>query len=307
MRKLLLPLAAPLLLAACAAPLPFQIASWAIDGISYLSTGKSVADHGISLIAQKDCALWRSVKGEAVCIDPVADDLVVVAQAGTDTDDGETDLVVDPIEIAAAVESVEAPKSSDPGPAGTEPFEAPAPVPVSVLVAQREAPIEAPVLTIGTVVSDDDIQVASLAVEALPLAAITPAAGPTKVPATVPAGPILEDDLSMMIKVVLKTIPDEAARPRPPAKDFYYVIGSFLGAANARFLAAEQASFGAQVVVGTGGDGRLRHRVVVGPLPKHRRPAMRRRIVAAGIADVWAIRLAAPAIVARADGLSGNG
>ena len=289
MRKLLLPLAAPLLLAACAAPLPIKIASWAIDGISYLATGKSVTDHGISMLAQKDCALWRTVKGEAVCVDLPADDTVAVAQAEAD-DDGEADLVVDAIEVAA-VESVEAPETSNPR---------------TALVAQRGAPAAAPVLTIGTVIAGDDVQVALLAVQAMPLAAIPPVADRALMRAMADES---VDDLSMMVKVALRSITNEApaAAPRPPTKDFYYVIGSFRRAANAHVLAAEQAAFQPKVVVGTAGDGRLRHRVVVGPLPKDMRPPMRRRIVAAGIADVWALRMAAPAIVARADGLSGNG
>ena len=83
MRKLLVPAVVSLFLAACAAPLPVKVASWVIDGVSYLSTGKSIADHGISAIARKDCALWRTVKGEQVCIDPVARDAVAVAQAGS--------------------------------------------------------------------------------------------------------------------------------------------------------------------------------------------------------------------------------
>ena len=83
MRKLLVPVVVPLFLAACAAPLPVKIASWAIDGLSYLSTGKSIADHGISAIARKDCALWRTVKGEQVCTDPVDRDAVAVAEAGS--------------------------------------------------------------------------------------------------------------------------------------------------------------------------------------------------------------------------------
>ncbi len=81
MRKFIVPVVVPLFLAACAAPLPLKIASWAIDGLSYLSTGKSVADHGISAIAKKDCALWRTVKGEQVCTDLVDRDAVAVAEA----------------------------------------------------------------------------------------------------------------------------------------------------------------------------------------------------------------------------------
>ena len=50
-----------LFLGGCALPVPVQIASWALDGISYMLTEKSVADHGISVLAQKDCAGRRGL------------------------------------------------------------------------------------------------------------------------------------------------------------------------------------------------------------------------------------------------------
>jgi hypothetical protein len=56
-----------MLLSGCAMPMPFQIASWALDGISYIVTEKSVTDHGISIVAQKDCALLRVVQGDDIC------------------------------------------------------------------------------------------------------------------------------------------------------------------------------------------------------------------------------------------------
>ncbi len=43
------------------------IASYALDGISFFSTGKSVSDHAISAVVEKDCALWRVVKGDLIC------------------------------------------------------------------------------------------------------------------------------------------------------------------------------------------------------------------------------------------------
>lgn len=55
------------LLGACALPVPVQMASWALDGVSMLTTRKSVTDHGISILAQKDCAIWRGVKGDDIC------------------------------------------------------------------------------------------------------------------------------------------------------------------------------------------------------------------------------------------------
>jgi cell division protein FtsN len=56
-----------MILSGCALPVPVQIASWALDGISFLATEKSISDHGLSLVAQKDCALWRGLKGDEIC------------------------------------------------------------------------------------------------------------------------------------------------------------------------------------------------------------------------------------------------
>lgn len=59
--------ACALFLQACAVPVPLKIASWALDGISYLATHKSLTDHGLSVVAQRDCALLRSLQGEEIC------------------------------------------------------------------------------------------------------------------------------------------------------------------------------------------------------------------------------------------------
>ncbi|MCH7957260.1 MAG: hypothetical protein IIB63_06885 [Proteobacteria bacterium] len=55
------------LLSACTLPMPLRFASWALDGIAYLTTEKSVTDIGLSVVAQQDCALWRGVTGEQIC------------------------------------------------------------------------------------------------------------------------------------------------------------------------------------------------------------------------------------------------
>ncbi len=68
MKKGVLLLTSLLLLAGCALPMPLKIASWALDGISYLATEKSIAENGLSIIAKKDCSLMRPLKGEQVCI-----------------------------------------------------------------------------------------------------------------------------------------------------------------------------------------------------------------------------------------------
>ena len=51
----------PLLAAGCAVPPAVTVASFAADGVSYVATGKSVTDHGISAATGHDCALLRPV------------------------------------------------------------------------------------------------------------------------------------------------------------------------------------------------------------------------------------------------------
>lgn len=57
----------PLFLSGCAAPPALQVLSLALDGISYLATDKTLADHGLSAVTQKDCKLLRGLKDKKVC------------------------------------------------------------------------------------------------------------------------------------------------------------------------------------------------------------------------------------------------
>lgn len=61
------PLILGLFLAGCAAPMPLRVASWALDGASYLTTKKSVMDHGLSALNGQDCAALRIVTEGSAC------------------------------------------------------------------------------------------------------------------------------------------------------------------------------------------------------------------------------------------------
>ena len=50
-------------LSGCALPVAVSIASLALDAGSYLASGKTVSDHGLSMVINKDCALLRVVEG----------------------------------------------------------------------------------------------------------------------------------------------------------------------------------------------------------------------------------------------------
>jgi len=69
MRKNLAMIGLPLLLGGCGLPPALSAASWALDGISYLASGKSVTDHAISEVMQQDCALLRAVLDQDICAD----------------------------------------------------------------------------------------------------------------------------------------------------------------------------------------------------------------------------------------------
>lgn len=53
----------------CAIPPVVTAASFAVDIVSLGETGKTVSDHGLSFVTQRDCALFRAFQGP-VCQDP---------------------------------------------------------------------------------------------------------------------------------------------------------------------------------------------------------------------------------------------
>jgi len=53
-------------LSACASPV-ITAASFALDGASYLTTKKSMTDHLLSAISNKDCSMIRAFSGNDIC------------------------------------------------------------------------------------------------------------------------------------------------------------------------------------------------------------------------------------------------
>ncbi len=67
----------------CAAlPVPIQIASWALDGLSVITTQKSLTDHGLSMVSDQDCALWRGLTEGNICRDNAIEVEVLTAAVG---------------------------------------------------------------------------------------------------------------------------------------------------------------------------------------------------------------------------------
>ena len=74
--------AALLTLTACeTALLPLSV--YAVDGLSYASSGKGIADHAISAANNKDCALFRIAQGSGICdAGPALDEAPALAMVG---------------------------------------------------------------------------------------------------------------------------------------------------------------------------------------------------------------------------------
>lgn len=57
-----------LLLTGCGLPPAVTVASYVADGVSYLTTGKTVTDHGISAATGQDCAvIGHLIEGKPIC------------------------------------------------------------------------------------------------------------------------------------------------------------------------------------------------------------------------------------------------
>ena len=64
------PLLAATLLGGCAAiPPAVGIASYVVDGVSLLASGRTLSDHAISAAAKQDCKLYRMAQNLEVCTD----------------------------------------------------------------------------------------------------------------------------------------------------------------------------------------------------------------------------------------------
>ncbi|MDP6573424.1 MAG: hypothetical protein QGI63_00185 [Rhodospirillales bacterium] len=93
-----------LVLQACALPLPVRVAGWMADGFSLLISQKSIADHGLSLVAQRDCSILRGFTGEGFCFDDVSDTVYA------DASEFDVDVLTD-FETAAGAPPIETPSA----------------------------------------------------------------------------------------------------------------------------------------------------------------------------------------------------
>ncbi|MFT5391459.1 MAG: hypothetical protein ACI8PT_001654 [Gammaproteobacteria bacterium] len=76
----------------CATSGAMTLISLGMSGISLATTGKSVSDHALSVVLERDCSFFRPISGEPICAEPV----------GTVSDADDSPPVATDIEHSAA-------------------------------------------------------------------------------------------------------------------------------------------------------------------------------------------------------------
>lgn len=80
--------AAGFFLSGCALPPIISVVSIAADFASYGATGKTVTDHGISLVLQQDCAMLRALDGPICFEESESETAIASLETGDDAEAG---------------------------------------------------------------------------------------------------------------------------------------------------------------------------------------------------------------------------
>lgn len=263
------------LLSGCALPIPLQIASWALDGVSVLVSQKSITDHGISLITQKDCAIWRGITGDELCRDIEDTDVLVaenVINSSNEADATETETL--------AITSLASQPSASPSKSPTYRVRA---VPTHALRAawadKAKPSVSAPKVFISNA-------------HALRARQSTQPIHQAKVVAVVEQPLVTSPDrlASLSVTAVTKSPKHQNVKDAQPSKGVYFVIGSFRNPDNAKRLVRGHVDL-SPAVLRARLDGTDVYRVVVGPVPRGREKRLHRALARDGFSDTWAIRV----------------
>lgn len=267
----------PLFLAGCALPPAVTVASLLLDGVSFVTTGKSTADHAISAVANEDCAILRALNGKAIC-DPDGEVLIALVGADgadenwyrdSDTESPGPDVIV-ASELQAAAETAAArpvelaSATAAPGPLVQTATTTPALTPGLVGQGQRLSPLSDAIAAVAKPsprgISANAQPVAKLQVRQLPKQKILKFNLPAQ-----PAGQVTR---------VIQSSGQITT---------FAVIGSFRNAANARRIGRSQGNDGLIQTIEV--NGTTTHRVLL------KRPVEQARND--GFPDAWPVRLCA--------------
>ncbi|MFN0043637.1 MAG: hypothetical protein ACKVSF_10560 [Alphaproteobacteria bacterium] len=269
-----------LVLGSCALPPALSIASLMVDGVSYAASGKSVQDHALSAATDEDCALWRAVKGVAICRekDGGADSAVA----------GKSDAAMDETAIAPELLAARAESLDTPQPIIVAQLSLPPLSPLGKVAAPisagNQGPIVALVPPIAVALSDaKPVNTATSSVAETPIAPTTAQAASVPLMATQPAMATNSAAAKSSAAPIRKVA---VASPHAKDRQVLVVLASFNESFQAVDAARSLARLSARVIEGQV-HGRVVHRVVAGPYTSVQAVQIRRAARSAGVGDSW--------------------
>jgi len=272
-----------LLLGGCALPVPIQIASWALDGISYLATEKSVADHGLSMVAQQDCAVLRGLLSEGEFCRDIKDSTTVVVDngSGKSPSDSRKGLVENGGTEIASLSQIESLANFETA-SGVENGDVKASA--GVASAQHEKDITEIAWSLDSV--EYPLEISVMEEPAPEVSAPDEFAFSFRL-----AIDEWQTQASAMAAKEIAPMAEQAdSKVGEPTVGLYFVIGSFRQHKNARDLRQQFQALTPSVLSAKLEHGTL-YRVVVGPFGQRDAKEVHRSIFKAGISDSWAIRI----------------
>lgn len=255
----------PLILGGCGLPVAFSIASFVADGVSLVATEKTLTDHGLSIIANQDCAMWRVVKGEDICSENVDSDSSVMIASNQDIENlPEPEPVAVDDEVIAANKIDE--KKSGAGQITVAPlgFIDDAPV---IMASKITPPPTKP--TIQPLAKWAPTTVATVTQQHLEPAPVRPKA--------------------QIVKASFSSSAPQETRT-------FYVIASYHRLKDAERFAKKQTKLGTQVLSGKA-KGKSVFRVAIGPVSSSNRSSTKQGLIKSGYHDVWALKLKKPKVI----------
>jgi len=290
---------APLLLAGCGAPVGVQVASLIADGISFITTEKTLTDHGLSAVAGEDCAVWRGLKGEDICRETDAADhpgVLAEAEAPWEPEGGDAQLPTgaEPspapatflaLNVAPPASTSGMRRSMKPEPERTS--QLPPPPPAAPAHALAPAPMNKVTAT-GPLPDVAAAEASRRETAGTPEQQAVVWSAPGQPEPAAPAAAEKPRDRALTARTVTR-VPAEAA----PQGGLFYVIASYRRLHNAERFAGRQGKLGTVILTGTVKD-RPVFRVAVGPVPDDARRHARQLLVKAGYRDVWGLTLTQP-------------
>lgn len=320
MKKAGLALVFTVSLSGCALPVGVTVATWAADGWSLLATNKSIIDHGISFVAEQDCALWRVFSDDAICSD-YEDEGVALADSGGLRPVGfsgveQDDALADYRELTGqdtAGTSIEDQRPSGPVviaslgdandyvPAGSSPWyrktrneEYLALMPEAFSVG-RNSTTGKPRIAVA------DTKPQASAEKPMPAVAVAAVETSVATETVVASGQNPAPAIDIEFTSVAASAPAREADPvravvreRAPDGSFlavpgrYFVIASFGVWDNATRFAARHSDLAAHIQQATV-DGASVYRVVVGPYLPDEKNSVRDAIISAGVDSLWSL------------------